>query len=47
VGLVSRLFRFSAVVGQYRRRFKRWNKTVYQLVRAALVIGVIALIIFL
>ena len=45
VGLVSRLFRFSWVVGQYRRRLKRWNKTVYHLVRAALVIGVIALII--
>lgn len=45
VGLVSRLFRVSWVVGQYRRRLKRWNKTVYHLVRAALIIGVIALII--
>ncbi|HLU20536.1 MAG TPA: aspartyl/asparaginyl beta-hydroxylase domain-containing protein [Pusillimonas sp.] len=46
VGLVSRLFRISWVVGQYRRRLKRWNKTVYHVVRAALIIGVIALIIF-
>lgn len=45
VGLVSRLFRFSWVVGQYRRRLKRWNKTVYHLVRAALIIGIIGLII--
>lgn len=46
VGLVSRLFHISGVVGQYRRRLKRWNKTVYQLLRAALIVGVIALIIF-
>ena len=46
VGLVSRLFRVSHTVGQYRRRLKRWNRTVYQLVRAALVIGFIALIVF-
>lgn len=46
VGLVSRLFHVAWIVGQYRRRLKRWNKTVYQLVRAALIIGVIALIIF-
>src|SRR5690554_282661 len=46
VGLVSRLFHISWVAGQYRRRLKRWNKTVYQLLRAALIIGVIALIIF-
>src|SRR5690606_31002784 len=46
VGLVSRLFRISWVVGQYRRHLKRWNKTVYHVVRAALIIGVIALIIF-
>lgn len=46
VGLVSRLFHVSWVVGQYRRRLKRWNKTVYHLVRAALIVGVVALIIF-
>lgn len=46
VGLISRLFRISHTVGQYRRRLKRWNRTVYQIVRAALIIGVIALIIF-
>jgi len=46
VGLVSRLFHVSWLAGQYRRRLKRWNRTVYQIVRAALIIGVIALIIY-
>ena len=46
VGLVSRLFHVSWVVGQYRRRLKRWNKTVYHIVRAALIVGVVALIVF-
>lgn len=46
VGLVSRLFRVSHAVGQYRRRLKRWNHTAYQMVRVALVVGFIALLIF-
>lgn len=45
VGLVSRLFHVSWVVGQYRRRLKRWNRTVYHLLRAALILGIIALLI--
>jgi beta-hydroxylase len=45
-GLVSKLFRISWVMGQYRRRFKAWNKTVYKLTKAALVVSVVALIIF-
>lgn len=46
LGLVNRLFRISWVLGQYRRRLKRWNRTVYQIVRVLSIAAVIALIIF-
>ncbi len=39
VGLVSKLFRISFYMGQYRRRLKAWNKTVYNLTRIALVVA--------
>jgi beta-hydroxylase len=44
VGLVSKLFRISFYMGQYRRRFKAWNKTAYNITRVALVIGLAAFI---
>ncbi|MFC0251917.1 lipid A hydroxylase LpxO [Massilia consociata] len=44
VGLVSKLFRISYTMGQYRRRFKAWNKTAYNITRVALVIGLAAFI---
>jgi beta-hydroxylase len=37
LGLINRLFHYAWVVGQYRRRFKRWNKTVYQITRVILI----------
>jgi beta-hydroxylase len=40
-GLVSRLFRISWVMGQYRRRFKAWNRTVYRLTKAGLIVGAV------
>jgi beta-hydroxylase len=43
-GLVSKLFRISYVAGQYRRRYKAWNKTAYKLTKVALIVGVAALI---
>jgi beta-hydroxylase len=43
-GLVSKLFKISYVMGQYRRRYKAWNKTAYKLTKVALVIGLAALI---
>ena len=43
---MSKLFQISWTMGQYRRRFKAWNKTAYQVTRVALVVGVIALIYF-
>ena len=44
VGLVSKLFRISFTMGQYRRRLKAWNKTVYNITRVALVIALAAFI---
>jgi len=44
VGLVSKLFRISFYAGQYRRRFKAWNKTAYNITRVLLVIALAAFI---
>ncbi|MYN09594.1 lipid A hydroxylase LpxO [Pseudoduganella aquatica] len=46
-GLVSKLFKVSYVAGQYRRRYKAWNKTAYKLTKFGLIIGVAAAIILL
>lgn len=45
-GLVGRLFRVSFVMGGYRRRFKRWNPTVYKLTKVALIVALVAAIIW-
>jgi beta-hydroxylase len=45
-GLVSKLFKISHVMGQYRRRYKAWNKTAYKVTKFGLIIGLAALIIF-
>jgi beta-hydroxylase len=44
VGLVSKLFRVSFYAGQYRRRYKAWNKTAYRITKVALIAGLAALI---
>jgi beta-hydroxylase len=46
-GLVSKLFRISYVLGQYRRRYKAWNKTVYKATKVALIVGLAALVYYL
>ncbi|TFW28973.1 lipid A hydroxylase LpxO [Massilia horti] len=43
-GLVSKLFRISYHMGQYRRRYKAWNKTAYKLTKYALIVGIAALV---
>jgi beta-hydroxylase len=43
-GLVSKLFRISYVLGQYRRRYKAWNKTAYKATKVALIVGLAALV---
>ena len=42
VGLVNRLFFLSDRAGHYRRRFKAWNRTVYKLTKAGLVVALAA-----
>jgi beta-hydroxylase len=46
-GVISKLFTISYVMGQYRRRYKAWNKTAYQVTKAGLIVGLVALIIWL
>jgi beta-hydroxylase len=43
-GLVSKLFRISYVMGQYRRRYKAWNKTAYKVTKVGLIVGIAALV---
>lgn len=44
-GLVNRLFYISWLMGQYRRRLKAWNRTVYQILRILLIVAIVALFI--
>ena len=46
-GVINKLFKYVWLVGQYRRRLKRWNRTAYKLVRSLLIVAVIWLIIVL
>ncbi len=46
-GWVNKIFHISFVMGQYRRRFKRWNPTLYKITRVLVILAVLALIIFL
>jgi hypothetical protein len=41
-GLINRLFFLSDRAGQYRRRFKAWNRTAYKLAKAGLTAGLVA-----
>ena len=44
-GLINRLFFLSDRAGQLRRRFKAWNRTVYKLTKAGLVVGLAAVLV--
>jgi beta-hydroxylase len=46
-GGINKLFRFVWVAGQYRRRFKAWNKNVYRVTKFALIIAAAALVVWL
>lgn len=46
-GWVNKIFHVSWLMGQYRRRLKAWNRTVYQIVRVLLIVAVLALILYL
>ncbi|MGE5622886.1 MAG: lipid A hydroxylase LpxO [Bacillota bacterium] len=45
-GGINRVFRFVWVMGQYRRRFKAWNRQAYYATKALLIVGAALLIIF-
>lgn len=45
-GWVNKIFHVSWVMGQYRRRFKRWNPTLYKITRVLVILAILALIIF-
>lgn len=45
-GAVSKLFRISWVMGRYRRRFKAWNRPLYYATKTGLIVGLVALIVF-
>jgi beta-hydroxylase len=38
-GGINKLFRFVWAAGQYRRRFKKWNRTAYYVTKAALILS--------
>lgn len=45
-GRINKLFRFVWLGGQYRRKLKNWNRTVYKCIKYGLIIGVALLIIY-
>ena len=47
VGVINRLFFIAHAAGQYRRRFKNWNKPLYQITRVLLVAAVVGLFVLL
>lgn len=47
LGGVNKVFRISWLMGQYRRRFKAWNRNVYHVTKGALIIAALALVIYL
>lgn len=45
-GIINRLFQYVWVIGQYRKKLKRWNRNVYNLTKIALIFSVLAAIIY-
>jgi beta-hydroxylase len=45
-GGINKLFRVVWAMGQYRRRFKAWNRPLYYVTKAALIVSAVLLIIF-
>ena len=46
-GMINRLFRFVWLGGQYRRRFKAWNRQLYYVTKFGLIVLGVGLIVFL
>ena len=45
-GMISKLFQVSWVMGNYRRRYKAWNRNAYKATKYGLIVAVVALIIW-
>ncbi|HEY8608517.1 MAG TPA: lipid A hydroxylase LpxO [Noviherbaspirillum sp.] len=45
LGGVNRVFRYAWLAGQYRRRFKAWNRHAYRATKAALIVAALALVV--
>ncbi len=45
-GGINRVFRFVWVMGQYRRRFKAWNRNAYYATKTLLIVGAALLLVF-
>jgi beta-hydroxylase len=45
-GGINKIFRLAWLMGQYRRRFKRWNRKVYYATKAALIVGAVLLVVY-
>lgn len=45
-GIINHIFHYVWVIGEYRKRFKRWNRKVYKLTKIALIISVVVAIIY-
>jgi beta-hydroxylase len=45
-GGINKLFRFVWLIGQYRRKYKAWNRPLYYVTKVALIVGVVALIVW-
>ncbi|MNT36683.1 hypothetical protein D3C72_1727840 [compost metagenome] len=45
-GFISRIFKISFYMGQWRRRYKAWNKTAYKLTKFGLMLAVAALFVW-
>ena len=46
VGVIGKLFHFAFIAGQYRRRYKQWNPTLYRVTKYALIVGLVGLIVW-
>lgn len=47
LGGINRIFRYAWLMGQYRRRFKQWNRRVYVMTKGVLIVSAVALVVWL
>ena len=47
LGGINRIFRYAWLMGQYRRRFKQWNRRAYVMTKGVLIVSAVALVVWL